>query len=150
MSADTLSRDLYSALCGIRLIDPHAHIDPLAPVAKLLDDILGYHDYTDVAHSAGMSHDPLQREVAARDRVRAILGHMGRFDNTVQYAWFVQIAREFLGFTGDKVTVADTDTLFDAAQRTFAQPDWERQVREKSKLDAIFLTNEFDDELDGF
>ena len=30
----------------------------------------------------------------------AILGHMGRFDNTTQYTWFVEIAREFLGFAG--------------------------------------------------
>jgi glucuronate isomerase len=150
MSADNLSRDLYSALCAIPLIDPHSHIDPLAPVSKSLDDILGYHYYTELAHSAGMSQEPLRREVSPRDRVQAILGHMGRFDNTVQYAWFVEIAREFLGFSGDKVTVADADALFDAGQKAFAQPDWEKQVFEKSKLEAIFLTNEFDDPLDGF
>jgi glucuronate isomerase len=150
MSADNLSRDLYSALCAIPLIDPHSHIDPLAPVAKSLDDILGYHYYTELAHSAGMNHEPLRKEVSARDRVRAILGHMGRFDNTVQYAWFVEIAREFLGFSGDKVTMADADALFDAAQQAFAQPDWEKQVFQKSNLEAIFLTNEFDDPLENF
>jgi glucuronate isomerase len=150
MSADNLSHDLCSALCAIPLIDPHSHIDPFAPASKSLDDILGYHYYTELAHSAGMSHEPLRKETPPRDRVRAILGHMGRFDNTVQYSWFVEIAREFLGFTGDRVTVADTDTLFDAAQKTFAQPDWEKQVLQKSKLEAIFLTNEFDDNLDGF
>ncbi|MBO0698981.1 MAG: amidohydrolase [Zavarzinella sp.] len=150
MSPDNLSRDLYSALCAIPLIDPHSHIDPLAPVSKSLDDILGYHYYTELAHSAGMSQEPLRKEVSPRDRVRAILGHMGRFDNTVQYAWFVEIAREFLGFKGEKVTVAEADGLFDAGQKAFAQPDWEKQVFEKSKLEAIFLTNEFDDPLDGF
>jgi len=150
MSPDNLTRDLYSALCAIPLIDPHSHIDPFAPASKSLDDILGYHYYTELAHSAGMSHAPLRKETAPRDRVRAILGHMGRFDNTVQYSWFVEIAREFLGFAGDRVTVADTDALFDAAQKAFAQPDWEKQVLQKSKLEAIFLTNEFDDELDGF
>jgi len=148
--SDNLSRDLYSALCAIPLIDPHSHIDPISPVSRSLDDILGYHYYTELAHSAGMSQEPLRRETAPRDRVRAILGHMGRFDNTTQYSWFVDIAREFLGFTGERVTVADTDALFDAAQRAFAQPDWEKQVFAKSKLEAIFLTNEFDDSLDGF
>jgi glucuronate isomerase len=150
MSHDNLSRDLYSALCAIPLIDPHSHIDPTSPVSRSLDDILGYHYYTELAHSAGMSHEPLGKETSPRDRVRAIVGHMGRFDNTVQYAWFVEIAREFLGFTGDKVTVGDADALFDAAQKTFAQPDWEKQVFQKSKLEAIFLTNEFDDPLDDF
>lgn len=150
MSTDNLSRDLYSALCAIPLADPHSHIDPLAPVSKSLDDILGYHYYTELAHSAGMSHEPLRRETSPRDRVKAILGHMDRFDNTVQYTWFVDIAREFLGFTGDRVTAADADALFDSAQKTFGQLDWEKQVWQKSKLEAIFLTNEFDDPLEGF
>jgi glucuronate isomerase len=150
MAADNLSRDLYAALCAIPLIDPHSHIDPLAPVSRSLDDILGYHYYTELAHSAGMGHEPLRRETSPRERVRAILGYMGQFDNTVQYSWFVEIAREFLGFAGERVTSADADALFDAAQKTFAQPDWEKQVLQKSKLDAIFLTNEFDDPLDDF
>jgi glucuronate isomerase len=147
---DNLSRDLYSALCAIPLADPHSHIDPLAPVAKSLDDILGYHYYTELAHSAGMGHEPLRRETSPRDRVKAILGHMDRFDNTVQYAWFVDIAREFLGFTGERVSAADADALFETAQKTFGQLDWEKQVWQKSKLEAVFLTNEFDDPLDGF
>src|SRR3954451_19591043 len=150
MPADQLVQNLESALSKVPLVDPHSHIDPISPVSKSLDDILGYHYYTELAHSAGMGHEPLRRETAPRDRVRAILGHMGRFDNTTQSSWFVEIAREFLGYTGDRVTVADTDTLFDAAQKTFAQPDWEKQVFARSKLDAIFLTNEFDDSLDGF
>src|SRR5437763_9772358 len=148
--SDNLSRDLYSALCAIPLIDPHSHIDPVAPVSKSLDDILGYHYYTELAHSAGMGHEPLRRETSPRDRVKAILGHMGRFDNTTQYAWFVDIAREFLGFTGERISAADADALFDSAQKTFAQLDWEKQVWQKSKLEAVFLTNEFDDPLDGF
>ena len=65
---DNLSRDLYTALCAIPLIDPHSHIDPIAPASRSLDDILGYHYYTELAHSAGMpaelvapSLDPLTR-----------------------------------------------------------------------------------------
>jgi glucuronate isomerase len=145
-----LTNDLYAALCAVPLIDPHSHIDPLHAVARSLDDILGYHYYTELAHSAGMSQAPLGKDVPPRQRVRAILQHMDRFDNTTQYSWFVEIARAFLNFQGDRVTAADADALFDAAERTFAQPDWERQVFQKSNLEAIFLTNEFDDVLDGF
>src|SRR5262245_13751735 len=147
---DNLYRDLYAALCAIPLIDPHSHIDPLRPVSRSLDDILGYHYYTELAHSAGMSQEPLADDVAPRDRVKSILGHMGRFDNTVQYSWFLEIAREFLGFTGDRISAGDADTLFDTAKAKFGQPDWEKQVFEKTKLEAIFLTNEFDDPLENF
>ena len=150
MPADNLVHDLTAALDAIPLIDPHSHIEPLSPVSKSLDDILGYHYYTELAHSAGMSQAPLAKDVSPRERVRAIVAHMDRYDNTAQYGWFLDIARTFLGFTGTKITAADADPLFDAAEKAFAQPDWEQQVFAKTKLEKIFLTNEFDDPLDGF
>ncbi|HVL15898.1 MAG TPA: amidohydrolase, partial [Gemmata sp.] len=150
MAADSLVADLNSALSNVPLIDPHSHIDPLAAASKSLDDILGYHYYTELAHSAGMPQAPLAKDVPPRDRVREIVRFMDRYDNTAQYAWFLDIARTFLGFTGDCVTAADADRLFDLADKTFSQPDWEQQVREKTKLEKIFLTNEFDDPLEGF
>ncbi len=150
MPADSLVADLYSALSAIPVIDPHSHIDPLNPVAKSLEDILGYHYYTELAHSAGMSQAALGKNVSPRDRVREIIKFMDRYDNTAQYGWFVEIARSFLGFTGTKVSLQDVDKLFDAAEKAFNQPDWEKQVVAKTKLEKIFLTNEFDDPLKGF
>ena len=150
MPTDSLVADLNSALTQIPLIDPHSHIDPLKPVSKSLDDILGYHYYTELAHSAGMSQAPLGKDVSPRERVREIVAFMDRYDNTAQYGWFLDIARTFLGFTGSKIGVGDADKLFDAAEKAFAQPDWEKQVFAKTKLEKIFLTNEFDDPLTGF
>ena len=150
MAVDALTRDLQSALDAIPLIDPHSHINPHAPASKTLDDILGYHYYTELAHSAGMPQTPLGKEVPPRERVRAILGHMDRFDNTAQYSWFVDIAKTFLGFDGDRVTANDADALFDAAEKKFAADDWEQQVLKTTNLEKVFLTNEFDDNLDGF
>ena len=150
MPGDTLVRDLDAALSAIPLIDSHSHIEPLSPVSRSLEDILGYHYYTELAHSAGMPQSAIAKDVPPRERVRAILQHMDRFDNTAQYAWFVDIARTFLGFTGDRVTANDADALFDAAEKQFAAKDWEQQVFAKTKLEKIFLTNEFDDPLEGF
>src|SRR5690242_6025681 len=98
MPPDQLTRDLLAEISNIPLIDPHSHIDPHRPTARSLDDILGYHYYTELAHSAGMDKAPLAAEVSPRERVRAVLAHMDRFDNTVQYSWFLEIARTFLGF----------------------------------------------------
>ncbi|MBA4065029.1 MAG: amidohydrolase [Isosphaera sp.] len=150
MPADALVADLNSALSNVPLIDPHSHIDPLAPVSRSLDDILGYHYYTELAHSAGMGQAVLAKDAPPRDRVREIVRFMDRYDNTAQYGWFLDIAQTFLGFDGKRVTAADADRLFDAAEKLFAQPDWEKQVRDKTKLEKIFLTNEFDDPLEGF
>ena len=79
---DRLTGDLFTEICKIPLIDPHSHINPFAPTAKTLDDILGYHYYTELAHSAGMDKAPLAVDVEPRQRVRAILGHLDRIDNT--------------------------------------------------------------------
>jgi glucuronate isomerase len=150
MPSEQLASDLYHAICAIPLIDPHSHIEPARPVARHLDDILGYHYYTELAHSAGMSKDRLKSEVPPRERVRSILDWMDRFDNTAQYQWFLEIARTFLDFKGDRITATDTDDLCTAADRVFSQPDWEQQVFQRSNLEKIFLTNEFDDPLEGF
>ncbi len=149
MATDQLIDDLYAELLKIPLIDPHSHIDPHRPTARTLDDILGYHYYTELAHSAGMDKSLLVGP-APRERVRSLLAHMDRFDNTVQYAWFLEIARTFLGFSGERLTAMDADVLWDAAERVFGKPDWEVEVMRRSNLEKVFLTNDFDDPLTGF
>src|SRR6516162_2267892 len=150
MARDSLVAALYEEIVRIPLIDPHSHIDPHRPAARTLDDILGYHYYTELAHSAGMDKAPLAAAVEPRQRVRAILQHAERFDNTVQYSWFLEIARTFLGFQGDRLGAGDADGLYDAAERLMAQPDWEGQVLRRSNIEKVFLTNDFDDPLEGF
>ena len=148
--ADRLTRDLYTEICRIPLIDPHSHINPHAAAAKSLDDILGYHYYTELAHSAGMDQAPLAKDAPPRERVRAILGHMSRLDNTAQYSWFLEIAQTFFGFKKDSVSADDCDALCAEAERVMNQPTWEEQVLRRSNVEKIFLTNDFDDPLDGF
>jgi glucuronate isomerase len=147
---DPLARDLFSEIAKIPLIDPHSHIDPHRPTARSLDDILGYHYYTELAHSAGLDKGPLAPGTPPRERVAAVLGYMDRIDNTAQYSWFLEIARTFLGFQGDRVGRHDADSLCNAADRIMNQPDWEEQVLKRSNIERVFLTNDFDDPLQGF
>ncbi len=150
MMPDRLARDLYLEICQIPLIDHHSHIYPLAQTSQSLEDILGYHYYTELAHSAGMNKNLLAPELSPQERVQSILSYMDRLSNTTQYSWFVEIARTFLDHKSPHVTADDADNLFQKAQIVFAQPDWEQQVFQATNLETIFLTNEFDDELDGF
>src|SRR5437660_12848176 len=75
---------------------------------------------------------------------------MSFYDNTAQYQWFLEIARAFLDFQGQRLGLEDVTWLCDTAERLMAQPDWEEQVLAKSNLEKIFLTNDFDDPLKGF
>jgi glucuronate isomerase len=148
---DYLAQDLNQEISHIPLIDPHTHIDPRQPAARSLDEILGYHYYTELAHSAGMEKDDLRATADPRDRVRAILYHMlTEFDNTTQYHWFLEITRAFLNFQNPRLTIADCTWLFDTAERLMRSPDWEKRVLEQSNLEKVFLTNDFDDPLAGF
>jgi glucuronate isomerase len=150
MARDPVEAALFGELCRIPLIDPHTHIDPLRPVARSLDDILGYHYYTELAHSAGMDHRPLRPDTAPIERVRAILTYFEHYENTVQAAWFLDIARVYLDWGRDRVRAADADELWERSLAVFGQPGWEEQVLTRSNLERVFLTNDFDDPLEGF
>jgi glucuronate isomerase len=69
-----------------------------------------------------MDKAPLAATVTPRERVRAILTYMDRYDNTTQYQWFLEIARAFLSFQGDRISVKDADWLCDQADRPWPSP----------------------------
>src|SRR4051812_1380468 len=113
MLLDPLTQTLYGEISRIPLLDPHSHIDPFAPTARGLEDLLGYHYYTELAHSAGMSQESLRPGTDPRERCRSILSYLDRFDNTAQHGWFVEMVNGFLGLDLQTITAADADRLYD-------------------------------------
>jgi glucuronate isomerase len=150
MLYDRLAQDLYAEICRIPLIDPLSHIDPRRPTSRTLDDILGHHHYTALAHSTGMEPEAVAAGVEPRERVRALLYHMPYFDNTAQYQWFLEIARAFFDFQGDRLTLTDATWLCDQAERRMARRDWQQNVIRQTNLEQAFVTCNLDDALDGF
>jgi len=149
--SDALRTRLYDALNGLVIVDPHTHINPHAPASTTLVDILGYHYYTELAHSAGMPREQIEEPgLDPREKTRRLIENLGPLDNTIQYSWFVEIAQAFFGFTDDRVTPKNWEQLYDAAQAKMKSPDWAGQVLKQSKLEGVFLTNDFDDPLEGF
>ncbi len=150
MSLD-LRRRIFDALDALVLIDPHTHINPLSPASTTLADILGYHYYTELAHSAGMAKEQIEEPgLDPKEKVHRLIAKLGPINNTIQYSWLVEMAQKFFGFTDERVTLQNWEPLYDAAATKMASPDWPRQVLEQSKLEAVFLTNDFDDPLAGF
>ena len=150
MSEDLRAR-ILAELDAIVLIDPHTHIDALRPASNTLADILGYHYYTELAHSAGLARDRIEDpDLDPRSKVGLLIEHLGPIDNTVQYSWFVEMAQAFFDFQGERVDVDNWEALYDAASARMAQEDWSDQVLRRTGLEAVFLTNNFDDPLEGF
>lgn len=150
MSLELRSR-LFEQLDAIALIDPHSHINPLDPAAHTLADILGYHYYTELAHSAGMPKDQIeQADLSPREKVRRLVAYLEPLDNTVQYSWLIEMAQRLLGFADDRLTSKNWEQLYDAAATAMQAPDWSSKVLAESKIEKVFLTNDFDDPLEGF
>ncbi len=147
----SLQQTLYRELSQLVLIDPHTHINPHSPASQTLADILGYHYYTELAHSAGMPREHIEQPgITPREKVGRIAAGLGHIDNTAQLSWLLELSRELFGFEAERIDSSNWEALYDAAQAKMNQPDWEQQVLTASKLEAVFLTNDFDDELAGF
>ncbi len=146
-----LRRRIFDALDALVLIDPHTHINPLSPASTTLADILGYHYYTELAHSAGMPKEQIEEPgLDPKEKVHRLIARLGPINNTIQYSWLVEMAQKFFGFADERVTLQNWELLYDTAAAKMASPDWPRQVLEQSQLEAVFLTNDFDDPLAGF
>jgi glucuronate isomerase len=150
--SEELRQRLLSELDAIRLIDPHSHIDPKSAASRNLADILGYHYYTELVHSAGMPREQIEEPgLDPKEKVRRLVARIEPLRNTIQYSWLLELARTFFDFPADEqLATGNWEQLYDTAVKKMAQPKWELQVLEQAKLDAVFLTNNFDDPLDGF
>lgn len=148
---DSLQSQIFEELNSLVLIDPHTHINPHSPASTTLADILGYHYYTELAHSAGMPREAIEDpSLSPKEKVGQLAKGLGHLDNTVQLSWLLEAGKELFGVELDRVDESNWETLYDAAQAKLDQPNWEDEVLEKSKLEAVFLTNDFDDPLEGF
>ncbi len=148
---DSVRDSIYQAIASIRLIDPHTHINPHAPASSTLADLLGYHYYTELAHSAGMPKDQIEQDgLPPRELVGRLVGNLSAIENTAQYRWLVEICRMFFGFDGDRIDSSNWQDVYDAAERQMRLAEWPQMVLDQSNVEAVFLTNDFDDELSGF
>src|SRR5262245_51298580 len=101
LTMENVTRRLLFEIEKIPLVDPHSHINPHAPCARSLTDLLGYHYYTELAHAAGMPRADL--EAGGRELARKIAAWLPRLTNTVQYRWLVLLCHRFFGYTGKDI-----------------------------------------------
>lgn len=149
--SEQLTSRLHDELTKLVLIDPHTHINPHSPASKTLADIMGYHYYTELAHSAGMPKSYIEEPgLDPRTKVGRLVESLPNLDNTVQVSWLVELCRKFFGFDEERITLGNWESLYDNAAAKMAEPDWEDQCLKQSGIEQVFLTNDFDDPLEGF
>ena len=144
-----LEKRLLDAILGIRAIDCHSHVPPESPHAQSLWDLLGYHYYTELAHSAGMPAEAVDPRRSESDRIAEMVSRLDTISNTVQHSWLLEAARELFAFRAERLTAQNwpefAKLVADAARRQ----DRYKTVLAKSNLEKVFLTNRFDEDLSG-
>src|SRR5690348_14745124 len=122
--SDPQARALFDEVTRWPIYDPHSHIDPHRPAARGIGEILGYHYYTELAHSAGMPAELVAEAVPDDVRTRHLAEYLDRLDNTEQYAWLVEICRHFHDFPHDRITPATIDDLIRRADHESDGSAW--------------------------
>ena len=146
-----LRKSLFEQLDELVIVDPHTHINPLQPASTTLADILGYHYYTELAHSAGMPKEQIEEDgLDPKEKVGRLIANMGPIDNTIQYSWFVEMAQALLDWDQETIDESNWEQLYDLAAEKMSAESWSQEVLDRSRLSAVFLTNDFDDPLEGF
>ncbi len=149
--SDALEQRIFDELNALVLIDPHTHINPHSPASETLADILGYHYYTELAHSAGMSKASIEDpSLSPKEKVGRLVEGLGHLSNTVQLSWLLEAGKELFGVELEQLDSSNWEAFYDAAQAKLDSDGWEDEVLRLSKLEAVFLTNDFDDALEGF
>jgi glucuronate isomerase len=146
-----LRQRLFNELDSLVLIDPHTHINPHSPASQTLADVLGYHYYTELAHSAGLPKEEIEEPgIEPREKVRRLVEAIAPLENTVQYSWLIEMVQKLFQVHAERLTLDNWEAVYDATEARMSSPSWAEQVLYRSRLEAVFLTNDFDDPLTGF
>jgi glucuronate isomerase len=146
----TLTETLYAEISRIPAIDIHTHLRALQPSAASLRQLLGYHYFTELAHSAGLPKAALADDLPDDRMVPALVAAMARFNNTVQYGWFMDLAHTLLDFKDRHLTVDNWPALAATAASRFASKGWTTEVLRRGSIEKVFLTNSINESLEGF
>ena len=139
MSQQLVDR-LFHELESIPLIDPHTHINPHAPASKTLADIMGYHYYTELAHSAGMPRARSKEPgLDPKEKVRRLVEWLGPLENTVQVSWLLEMCCAFFDFHEERITARQLgDALRRGRQRKWPRPIGRRRSSRKAGSSRCF------------
>ena len=107
-----LVQTIQAELDSLVLIDPHTHINPHSAASETLADIMGYHYYTELAHSAGLPREQIEEPgIGPKEKVGRLVEKLGHLDNTVQVSWLVEMSQKFFEFQDVAVTTENWDSL---------------------------------------
>lgn len=143
-----LAKELYERIDSLPILDLHTHVDWKAGTAANIGEILSYHYYTELANSADFQEGQLPYD-DPKELTRLILPKLALIRNTVQYDWLMTISREYLCLDPSKWRPENWRLIFDRSLEVMGQPEWREKLIALANIARVYLTNQYDDDLDG-
>ena len=143
-----LVRELYEEIDAMPIVDVHTHVAWKAPTATNIGEILSYHYYTELANSADYQEGKFPFD-DPEELTRVILPKLALLSNTVQYDWLMTISREYLYLDPVEWYPGNWKWIFDRSVEVMGRPEWREELVAQSGISRVFLTNQYNDDLDG-
>jgi len=146
--------DIYKRLKNViddmELIDCHTHLRWYQPSAETLTDIFSYHYIATELVSAGMNPELISEDLPAKEQFLNAVPYIPRIQNTTTWWGFMQICKNLFGFEAETITAQNAESLYESAAEKLQRPNWYLDVLAQIKIQRSFLTNEFDENLEGY
>ena len=145
----TIVAQLYREVNAMPIYDVHTHIRPVHAAGRSIGDILSYHYYTELTNAAEYQPGgfPLNDPEALTRMVVPLLRHIR---NTVQYDWLMVISETFLGIPRSRWETGNWEEIYRLSVGVMTDSGYPDRVIAEANLKVAYLTNSFDEDLDGF
>ena len=143
-------KNLKSAIDDMELIDCHTHLRWYQPSAETLTDIFSYHYIATELVSAGMDPALIDEKLPPQERFLNAIPYLQRVQNTTTWWGFMQICEQLFEFDEPMIDAQNAEALYQTATAKLQQPTWYLSVLDHVKIRKAFLTNEFDEDLQGY
>ena len=145
-SLELRERLLAEIMC-IEVLDVHSHVPAAEPFARSLRDLLGYHYYTELAHSTGMAREALAPDRPDEQVIPELVGALEAMDNTVQYSWLIELAKGLFDFSAERLTASNWEGLARSVRSRAEEPGRAGEIMRQARVEKVFLTNNVDEDL---
>jgi glucuronate isomerase len=144
-----LVKELYNEINALPILDVHTHVQWKTGTAANVGELLSYHYYTELTNAADYEQTPLPFD-DPYELMRRIYPKLAYIRNTVQYDWLMTISRELLGIEAAAWELeGNWQTIFRASEEVMGRPDWASELIDRADIARVFLTNQYDEDLEG-
>ncbi len=144
----SLIKVLFDQIDALPIYDVHTHVEWKTGTAGSIGDILSYHYYTELANAADYCEGQFPYD-DPEALTREIVPKLSLIDNTVQYDWLMTISREYLGLPPSAWRADNWQVIYERSLEIMDRPGWREEMIERSNIRRVFLTNQYDDDLEG-